>query len=286
MTRGKRFMGFGRAVLGARATRVVLAVGVLWFPIWHLAAPQGDSAAKAAAPADGAPRPIVPLNSVPVPKPQNLSQFVKDESAGIKLGKAMFWDMQVGSDGVTSCASCHFAAGADNRSKNQINPRVGAFDTHKPNYQLKADDFPFHKLADINDRNSTVLSDTNEVSGSAGVLPSTFNSILPGTATENVTPAGTDPIFNVGGVNVRRATGRNAPSVINAVFNFRNFWDGRAQNDFNGVDPFGMRDTNAKVAQVVNGQSGLVSLASDCALVNGIPQVRGPLCLNNSSLAS
>jgi len=116
-------MGFGRAVLGARATRVVLAVGVLWFPIWHLAAPQGDSAAKAAAPADGAPRPIVPLNSVPVPKPQNLSQFVKDESAGIKLGKALFWDMQVGSDGVQSCGTCHFTgAGTDTRTKNQLNP--------------------------------------------------------------------------------------------------------------------------------------------------------------------
>ena len=30
--------------------------------------------------------------------------------------------MQVGSDGVQACASCHFHAGADNRSKNQVNP--------------------------------------------------------------------------------------------------------------------------------------------------------------------
>jgi cytochrome c peroxidase len=33
-------------------------------------------------------------------------------------------------------------------------------------------------------------------------------------------------------------TGRNAPSVINAVFNRDNFWDGRANHDFNRTDPF------------------------------------------------
>ena len=38
------------------------------------------------------------------------------------LGKALFWDMQVGSDGVQACASCHFRAGADPRSKNQVSP--------------------------------------------------------------------------------------------------------------------------------------------------------------------
>src|SRR6185312_11657269 len=59
-----------------------------------------------------------------------------------------------------------------------------------------------------------------------------------------------DPVFKVGGTPVRRTTGRNTPSVINAVFNFRNFWDGRAQNDFNGVTPFGSRDVAARVGKV------------------------------------
>ena len=36
------------------------------------------------------------------------------------LGKALFWDMQVGSDGIQACATCHFQAGADVRSKNQV----------------------------------------------------------------------------------------------------------------------------------------------------------------------
>jgi cytochrome c peroxidase len=45
----------------------------------------------------------------------DLSQIVRNEEAAIALGKAFFWDMQVGSDGQTACASCHFKAGADGR---------------------------------------------------------------------------------------------------------------------------------------------------------------------------
>ena len=35
----------------------------------------------------------------------------------------------VGGDGVTACASCHYAAGTDNRVTNQINPGRTASDT-------------------------------------------------------------------------------------------------------------------------------------------------------------
>jgi cytochrome c peroxidase len=75
-----------------------------------------------------------------------------------RLGKALFWDMQVGSDGVQSCASCHAHAGADNRTKNQINPNgpdgisgnptnyVANQFTFPPNYDLQQSDYPFHKL--------------------------------------------------------------------------------------------------------------------------------------------
>jgi cytochrome c peroxidase len=38
--------------------------------------------------------------------------------------------------------------------------------------------------------------------------------------------------------------------VINAVFNYRNFWDGRAQRTFNGVNPFGAGDPGAHLLQV------------------------------------
>jgi cytochrome c peroxidase len=39
-----------------------------------------------------------------------------------KMGKAAFYDMQMGGDGITSCASCHYNAGADNRNINQMSP--------------------------------------------------------------------------------------------------------------------------------------------------------------------
>src|SRR5438046_1349350 len=50
------------------------------------------------------------LSQVPrsVPDAIELAQFIKDKSAALRLGKALFWDMQVGSDGFTACASCHF----------------------------------------------------------------------------------------------------------------------------------------------------------------------------------
>src|SRR3954463_8607279 len=38
-----------------------------------------------------------PLKTVPVPEPSTLMNFVKDRNAAINLGKALFWDMQVGS---------------------------------------------------------------------------------------------------------------------------------------------------------------------------------------------
>ena len=72
-------------------------------------------------------RPLASLKTVPTPEPKNLMRFVRDRAAAIVLGKALFWDQQVGSDG-QACASCHFHAGADSRSKNQLDPGLRAFD--------------------------------------------------------------------------------------------------------------------------------------------------------------
>jgi len=60
--------------------------------------------------------------------------------------------------------------------------------------------------------------------------------------------------------------------MINAVFNFRNFWDGRARNEFNGVNPIGDLDPFARV------------LISDTVLRK--TKLNGNLRLENSSLAS
>ncbi|MEH2452050.1 cytochrome-c peroxidase [Nostoc sp.] len=225
--------------------------------------------------------PLASLKSVSVPQPDNLGDFVKDKVAAIKLGKTLFWDIQVGSDGLSSCASCHFHAGADNRSKNQISPgllRINADHTPNPdtvfdvggapNYQLRKEDFPFHKLSNPNDP-KTVVSDRNDVSSSQGVFDTKFVNVKPGSAEDEVKTE-PDPVFNVGGTNVRRVQARNTPSVINAAFNFRNFWDGRAQRIFNGVNPFGLRDPNASVVKAEN--------------PNQLKFVK--VSLNNSSLAS
>src|SRR5438552_2407778 len=192
------------------------------------------------------------LSTVPVPKP-DLTGFVRDEATAVALGKALFWDMQLGSDGVQSCGACHFHGGADNRLKNQVNPgtqhAATTFEVAKPNATLTAANFPLHKLANPDDRLSAVLFDADDVISSQSVTLQKFNDIIPGQAVENctVTP---DPIFSVGGVNVRRVQPRNVPTMINAIFTFRNFWDGRANAVFNGVDAFGPRNPNARVLQV------------------------------------
>jgi cytochrome c peroxidase len=215
-----------------------------------------------------------PLSQITVPEPDNLGDFIKDKTAAIALGKSLFWDMQLGSDGIQSCASCHFHAGADNRSKNQISPGLlevpKTFNTGgRPNYQLTAADYPFHKLEDPNNRASNVVSDSNDVTGSQGVFRTEFVDVVPGSDKDNVTPL-KDEVFNVNGTNVRQVTPRHTPSVINAVFNFRNFWDGLAQNTFNGVNPLGLRDPDAFVLKATRPRR--------------LEDVR--VSLNNSSLAS
>ena len=58
------------------------------------------------------------------PLPAGVAQgagIVKSTQWAVALGKALFWDLQAGSEG-TACASCHFDAGADTRLRNQLNP--------------------------------------------------------------------------------------------------------------------------------------------------------------------
>lgn len=154
--------------------------------------------------------------------PKNLYRFIANDQAAIQLGKALFWDTQVGSDARTACATCHFAAGADNRTRFTLSGGVQSA-------ALTANDFP--RL-------------TGDVVGSLGVPNKSFRGIVTGQAEEIAGPPVGTP---TGTGHSRQVTGRNSPSVINAIFNHRNFWDGRANNSFNGVNPFGARDTNAMV---------------------------------------
>ena len=288
-------------------------------------------------------RPMAPLSSVPVPPVFGMDGILADKTAAIALGKALFWDMQAGSDDVQACASCHFNAGADSRPANTLNPGQAGGDnnfelgpqvagTTGPNHFLNPGtsgagfggyhdgDFPFRKMASADNR-VNVASDINDVAGSQGVFATTMGGVtvrphvdsgaivrnignsgdapsqrgssgddegftrspegrigpdhhIPGHnvgtgpghsgtggsgASVAVPPGGSttansvetgssvpDPVFSYPDpantsqrINTRKVTGRNTPSAVNAVFNFRNFWDGRAQNVCNGNNPFG-----------------------------------------------
>lgn len=203
----------------------------------------------------GGSRALGTLKGVAIPGP-DLTNYVADKAALIQLGKALFWDMQTGSDGVQACATCHFNAGADSRSKNTIAPRnTGIFSVGGgPNYQLNLADFPFHRLSVPSQQNSQPLSDTSNVAGSQGTFFTQFGDIVLNSAVDSGQFVQPD-VFNVNNEKTRRVTGRNTPTNINAVFNYRNFWDGRAQNEFNGNNPFGDRDPNANVLMNQGGLS-------------------------------
>ena len=202
-----------------------------------------------------APLPLTPLSSVAVPMPADIDVYIKDRAAAIKLGKALFWEQQAGSEG-TACASCHYQAGADGRDRNQVAMGPdGKFDNgHAVNFQLKLDThFPFTKFQDSQNNASPKIRSSNDIVGSQGVFKTDFLGLsigALGVGSVGSFDAGAvraDATFNRLNINTRQVTGRNAPSVINAVFNHRNFWDGRAHNEFNGVNPFGDSDVNARV---------------------------------------
>lgn len=205
------------------------------------------------------------MRGLRVPQPQDngsggdaLSTYIASVPAAVALGKALFWEQAIGSDGI-ACASCHFLAGADNRAKNALDPdlrgapppQVGwspmpTGNPGGPNYTLTLDDFPFHRLSNPLDRNSDVLFDSPDVVSSQGVFATKFVSSTLRKPLDSCSPV-EDPNFIVASVQTRRVEPRNTPTAIGAAFNFRNFWDGRANNRFNGVNPFGRRDGTAGV---------------------------------------
>ena len=153
---------------------------------------------------------LMSLKRVPVPEPSNLGSFVKDRTACVQLGKAFFWDMQAASDGAVSCGTCHFAGGVDQRSKNTLHPGANKlFEKGAPNSTLTLSLFPFHLLSNPNDRLSPVVSDSDDIVGSQGVVTKNFGGLVLGEAEETGTPV-TNPLFN----DARQVTNRNTPMMI------------------------------------------------------------------------
>lgn len=265
-------------------TIVLLALGMVCAVLFtftvlraQTAAPSAPSSSKKSLPE----LPLKPLSAVPNPPVNGLSDYVANQSSAIALGKAFFWEQQVGSDGVQACASCHFNAGADSRTFNQIDPGLRDKDPsspdfnlytlgvpigneYYPNYQLHGGtpgagfggyhdgDFPLYQpLSDTAIAPYNTGVNHHDVISSQGVFARTFNSVTLGDSVDNSTST-PDPNFSYPDpshpgqlINTRKIEPRNSPSVVNAVFNFRNFWDGRARNICNGANPFGERDASS-----------------------------------------
>lgn len=202
------------------------------------------------------------LRGVKIPKTPGLvggsKAIVVNQKYARILGKSLFWDESLGSDGM-ACASCHFHAGADFRADNQLSPGflhagsstrttfepTASGAAGGPNHELRLNDFPFYQHQDPDDKTSPITFLTDDVLGSAGSFKGQFQAF---TADLNDQCGETDDaIFHLHGKNTRQVTDRNAPSVINAALNYRQFWDGRANNLFNGENEWGARDPQAGV---------------------------------------
>lgn len=206
-----------------------LALALLSAPVWA----QGGA-------------PVRSLKSIAVPRPPDLGRYVRDERALVVLGKALFWDVQVSSDSRVACATCHFHAGVDHRRQNQLST---AADPVALNWSLAPGDFPFVPN----------FMAAGHRAGSAGVFPREFVGVGRDGEPDTGRDRTGDAYPNIHGLNLRQVTRRNAPSVINAVYAFRTFWDGRASNIFSGWTPFGDADPRANV--IVDTDRGLVKVA-------------------------
>ncbi|MCP3141524.1 cytochrome-c peroxidase [Pyxidicoccus xibeiensis] len=177
-----------------------------------------------------------PLSHEPVP--QMVGHHIVDQAAALRLGKAFFWDMQVGSDGKTACASCHFAGGADDRVTNTVHPGLdGIFQT-----------------GGVTGPGQTWVPERitgDDRIGSQGMLRALFQSVNadPTIAAEQcrLLPA---PPF---GPNLQVGF-RHSPSVVGSGFYRNQFWGGEANVLFNGINIWGDSGNNTEtpIAAVQN----------------------------------
>ena len=204
-----------------------------------------------------------PLSNVPVPTP--IGGDIVDQAAAVRLGKALFWDVQVGGDGQTSCGTCHFHGGADNRTFNTLNPGPdGIFGSGG----VTAAGQQFHPSNIVNDDRVTSQGLTGLVF--VGIDPDPHN------AADLCGPGGLTaaPFF----AN-RRTTTRNAPTTTNGLAFFRQlFWDGRGNDIFNGVNPFGQTgNQTATPGGVIPATNAALTAVQNAALAS---QAVGPVNRN------
>jgi cytochrome c peroxidase len=198
-------------------------------------------------------------------KPSSWKEYVRDESAAVMLGKALFWEQRVSSNNKVACATCHHSGGVDSRTN-------GAFSYTDTNGGVAFDPKKNWKTADAGDGGRGVMElgyikgNSTEVIGSRGIEWREFTGLNPADKTKELSrdidlakyneedQAHRNKLFGTG--DTAHVTNRNGGTVINAIFHTRLFHDGRASFYFNGVDPFGERSSewNEKsLFRVVNG---------------------------------
>ena len=135
--------------------------------------------------------------------------FATPEQAvlGRTLGKALYWDVQIGSGNGAqmSCASCHYQAGADSHP---LRIAAGTFEV------------PDQQAFDGSPR---------IIRGSLGVKAADFIAIA---LDEDGVPLAEEAFSLTGDWHI---TDKNAPAAVDSD-SIHNFWDGRANNTFNGLD--------------------------------------------------
>ena len=197
-----------------------------------------------------------PLGTVPVP-PVIDSDIVNQEAA-IALGKALFWDVQAGSDGEVACATCHFHAGVDNRIKNTVHPGPnGLFEVSEPGGEFTDGDGLIGSISSFLLSGAPPVPDAelDDRVGSQGVVAGIYR----GTRTRDPVDQCTPVLDQAPFLAERQITDRNTPTVIGAAFNRMQFWDGRANDRFNGADPFGDTENAGKPLGALVGHSSLAS---------------------------
>ncbi len=147
----------------------------------------------------GPPPPPPPITPPPGPGPVTIQVPAANPITAAKanLGKALFWDAQLSSTGVTACGSCHLfgAGGADPRSADPL-------------------------VASTHPGLDAVFGTPDDVRGSRGVPRSLADGSYAFDAVHGLEP---------------QVTARQAPPALNAAGLGNQFWDGRASGPL--VDP-------------------------------------------------
>ena len=105
------------------------------------------------------------------------------------------------------------------------------------------------------DKTSGVKFSTDDVISSSGSFSGEFIGASKFTGSIDECVRSVDHVFQVHGVGTRGVERRNAPTLINAIFNHRTGWNGGNGNIFNGSNSSGERDPNAGVWVKINART-------------------------------